>query len=359
MKKLGYYITAHGYGHGTRSFDIINALFSVAPNVSVIVKTDLPPAFIASRLKHAYRLIPGAFDVGLIQKDSIQIDMKASLTAISKFYEQPESLLAQEIDFIRKEGISGVVSDIPAIPLMAAKCMNVPAIAVGNFGWDWIYAEFIKQEPAWRTYAEFFRKAYEQTDVLLRLPFAEPMDAFPNAIDIPLLAEPGSPCRRHIAKLTNADIQKKWILLSFTSLNLDKQALTRFTAMDDFVFFSVDPLEWKGSCIQCIDRSIVPFSDILASMDVVVTKPGFGIVSECIVNDKPIIHATRENFREYPILVEHIKRYCRHATITAEALYAGKLGPAMESIELAQHPNERMHNGGAKIAAHEILARLR
>ena len=50
MKKLAYYITAHGYGHGTRSCDIINALHSAAPELQILVKTDLPLPFMQSRL---------------------------------------------------------------------------------------------------------------------------------------------------------------------------------------------------------------------------------------------------------------------------------------------------------------------
>ncbi len=358
MKKLAYYITAHGYGHGTRSCDIINAISKADPDVSIIVKTDLPPAFMHSRLSHAFQLVQGAFDVGLVQKDSIQIDLEASFTTVVEFYKQKENLIAQEAEFMRTEGIDAIVTDIPAIPIIAAKRAGIPAIAVGNFGWDWIYADFIQNEQGWTAYADLFRKAYEQTDLLLRLPFAEPMAAFPTRIDIPLLAKPGKPNRKLIAQQMKSDTHKKWVLLSFTTLDLDAQALERIIALDDFVFFSVEPLEWKGSGIHSIDRATIPFADILASVDIVVTKPGFGIVSECIASNKPIVYADRENFLEYPVLVEGIERYCRNAFISATELYSGNLAPALAAIETAPSPAETMPNGGAEIAAEGILFHL-
>ncbi len=355
MKKIAYYITAHGYGHGTRSCDIINALHAAAPEVSITVKTDLPPAFMQSRLPPAIELIPGAFDVGLIQKDSIQIDLPASLHAVEALYSHEEELLGQETNFINRENIDLVVADIPAIPLMAAKRANVPAIATGNFGWDWIYSDFVQHDPRWQTYVEKFRKAYQQTDLLLRQPFAEPMAAFPNRIDLPLLTKPGTNRRAHIAKQTGADSAKKWVLLSFTTLNLDTHALEKISYLGKYEIFSVEPLEWPNTSIRYIKRSMASFADTLASVDVVVTKPGFGIVSECIANEKPIIYTRRENFLEYPVLVEGIERYCHNAFIPTPDLYSGNLAPALAAIETAPPPAETMPRGGAEIAAKQIL----
>ena len=358
MKKIAYYITAHGYGHGTRSCDIINALHETAPEVPILVKTDLPLAFLQSRLPTAIEIIPGAFDTGLIQKDSIQVDLDASLKAVEALYANEGRLVAGEVEFIEREDVGAVVADIPAIPLEAAKRAGVPAIATGNFGWDWIYSGFVESEPRWQTYVEKFRAAYRQTDLLLRQPFAEPMAAFPNQIDLPLLAKPGTDRRKLIASHTGADPGKKWVLLSFTTLNLGAQALKNISHLRRCEFFSVEPLEWPDSRIHCIDLSVAGFADTLASVDVVVTKPGFGIVSECIANGKPIVYTERRNFLEYPILVEGIGKYCRNAFIPGSELYAGELGRALEEIESAPAPTERMPGGGAETAARKILQQL-
>lgn len=358
MKTIAYYITAHGYGHGTRSCDIINALHAAVPGVQVLVKTDLPLAFMQSRLPPAIKIMRGAFDTGLVQKDSIQVDLKASLLAVEDLYSHEKKLIAQEVDFIDRENIGLVVADIPAIPLEAARRVKIPTIATGNFGWDWIYADFVQYDSRWQTYVEKFRNVYCQTDLLLRQPFAEPMAAFPNQIDLPLLAKPGTNRREKITPLTGADPTKRWVLLSFTTLNLNDQALEQIATLDEYEFFSVDPLEWKESSIHCVNHTAVSFSDTLASVDLVITKPGFGIVSECIANDKPIIYADRENFLEYPVLVEGIERYCQNAFIPAASLYAGNLAPSLAAIEVATPPAETMPQGGSGIAAQKIMEKI-
>lgn len=357
MKKIAYYITAHGYGHGTRSCDILNALHIAAPEVQLIVKTDLPLAFMRSRLPAEIEIVPGAFDVGLVQKDSIHVDLEASLEAIERLYACERELIVQESKFMERENIGTVVSDIPAIPLDAAKRSGIPGIATGNFGWDWIYSDFVKFNPRWQTYVDKFRNVYRQCDLVLRQPFAESMAAFPNQTDLPLLAKPGNACRKKIAESGGTDPGKKWVLLSFTSLNLDSCALDNLSRMEGYELFSVEPLEWPETNIKCLKRSMASFSDILASMDVVVTKPGFGIVSDCIANDKPIIYTDREHFLEYAVLVDGIKKYCRHAFIPGSELYAGELRRALKEIETAPPPAEEMPRGGAEIAARHILER--
>ncbi len=359
MEKIIYYITAHGYGHGTRSCDVINALRTIAPNIPVIVKTDLPLNFMNSRLPDSIDIRPGAFDIGLIQKDSIQIDLPASLDAIQTLYTRETELIDQEAAFMENENAGVVVADIPAIPLAAAQKAGRPNIATGNFGWDWIYSDFVRHDPRWQIYVDKFRQVYEKTALLLRQPFAEPMSAFPKQVDLPLLTKPGKVCKKKIIEATGANPEKQWILLSFTSLNLDAKALEKLSSMPGHELFTVDPLEWDGSGIHCLSRSVACFSDLLASMDVVVTKPGFGILSDCIANGKPIVYADRENFLEYEILVENIEKYCRNAFIPATDLYAGNLAPALESIETEPPKRENMPQGGAELAARHILQSIR
>jgi L-arabinokinase len=358
MKKVAYYITAHGYGHGARSCDIINALRKEEPNRPVVVITDLPETFMHSRLTEGIKLRRGAFDVGLIQKDSIQVDLDASLHAIETLYARESDLLRQELGFLHDENIGAVVADIPAIPLAAAQQAGLPNIATSNFGWDWIYEEFAERDSRWAFFVDKFRTVYRRTELLLRQPFAEPMDAFREKIDLPLLAAPGRERKERIADIYGADLSKKWILLSFTTLNLGRSALDRLAELSGCAIFSVEPLQWKDSPVKCIERSAVCFADIMASVDVVVTKPGFGILSECIANHKPVIYTDRTDFREYGILVKCIEQYCRHAFIPNDELYAGRLERALQQVETAPAPQEHIAGGGAVLAAREILNRL-
>ena len=358
--KIAYYVTAHGYGHGVRSTDILRALRSMYPDVDVTLVTDLPRDFLQSRLPRAgISFRSGAFDVGMVQLDSVKVDLPATRGKVEALYAQHDALVASEHRFLRDGGFSAVVADIPAIPLEAAVAAGLPRVAVGNFGWDWIYEEFAQADAAWQPHVDAIRAGYAKADLLLRLPFSEPMAAFPRRMDLPLVASPGRAQREMIASMTGADPRKTWVLLSFTSLDWDDAALKQVAKLKKHAFFTVRPLEWKGANLFPIDRERVSFADVVASCDIVVSKPGFGILSECAVNRKPLVYTERTDFREYAVLVQSIEKFLRHQHIPGERLYRGDLGPALEAVASAPEPPRSMKAGGDQVAAQQIARLLR
>jgi hypothetical protein len=355
LPSIAYYITAHGYGHGVRSCDIIRALNKLFPHLTVQIISDLPAVFLSSRIGSVQNLIrPGSFDIGMVQLDSIRVDVEASLARVEHLISKKTQLVAKESDYIRRMNFALVIVDIPAIPLESAALAGIPRLAIGNFGWDWIYSEFASRDHRWIEAVKAFRDQYSRADLLLRLPFCEEMTAFPKIEDIPLVASPGKSRREEIAALCGSDIHKKWILLSFTTLDWSDETLARVEQIKEYEFFTVRPLTWERRNIHSLDRDQVGFSDVVASVDGVISKPGFGILSDCMANNKPLIYADRSNFLEYPILVSAIERYLKQMHIPSADLYRGDLLPILESIWNRPQPNEIIRMGGDLIAARRI-----
>ena len=353
--EITYYITAHGYGHGVRSCDIIRTLNRLCPETSVLVVSDLPAPFLHNRIgSNNIPVQARSFDLGMVQLDSIRVDVAATLERAIALYEERERLIHEETAFLKERGIRLVVADIPAIPLAAAARAGIAGIAVGNFSWDWIYSEFLIGNSRWEPVVEMFRSQYAQADLLSRLPFHDEMTAFSRREDIPPVASPGKSRREEIARLTGCDLSKKWILLSFTTLDWNAEALRRVEKMTDCEFLTVLPLRWDRRNIHAVSREEVSFSDVVATVDAVISKPGFGILSDCIVNHKPLIYAERTNFREYPILEAAIHRYLKHVHIPAHDLYRGNIEESIHAVELAAEPLENLSAGGAEIAARRI-----
>jgi hypothetical protein len=352
---IAYYVTAHGYGHGVRSCDIIRSLNELYPEIDVTIVSNLPHSFFANRLGSGrYTVRNAAFDLGMVQLDSIRVDVAESLRRLLLLYEERSSLVAAEAAYLSTHGFGLVVADIPGMPLESAAELGIPRIAVGNFSWDWIYSGFVPYDPRWQAMVEAFSSAYSRTDLLLRLPFSPDMDVFPRKEDIPLVAAPGTDRREGIAALTGADPEKRWLLISFTTLEWDEEALHNVERLGRYEFFTVLPLEWHRRNIHPIDREHVRFTDVVASMDGVITKPGFGILSDCLVNGKPIIYTDRSDFLEYPVLEAAIKNYFRHVHIPMERFYRGELGDAIEALWSRPRPQRSLTGGGAAVAARKM-----
>jgi L-arabinokinase len=321
--------------------------------------SDLPVSFFENRLGSGTNLYRRAsFDVGMVQLDSIRVDVAATLVKVQSLYAQRDKLITQEVAFLERAGIGLVVADIPAIPLEAAALAGIPRIAVGNFSWACIYSAFVEKDARWAELVRCFESGYGKADLLLRLPFSAEMNPFRAAEDIPLLASPGRNRRSELASVAACREDKRWVLLSFTTLDWSEDALVLVEKLTDYEFFTVLPFSYRRKNIHSIDPGQVLFADVEASVDAVLSKPGYGIVSDCVVNRKPLLYAERTDFVEYEVLVEAIRKYLRNAHIPAERLYRGELGPALDLLWKASDPPLTLKGGGAEIAAQRIASSL-
>jgi len=355
IASLVYYITAHGYGHGVRSCDIINALRRHDPELAISVVSDLPVDFLRSRIDLPLENFrAGSFDVGMVQLDSIQVDVEATREKVFHLLARRKELIRAEESFLLERGARVVVSDIPAIPIEAARASGIPAVAVGNFAWDWIYEDFVSRDGCWQNAVDQFRDGYRQAALLLRLPFSEPMAAFPKREDVGLVASAGRDRRAELAAEYRIDPEKSWVLLSFTSLDWTPEVIRKIEELESYVFLTVMPLAWPGRNFRAINRHQFSFSDVIATADLVLSKPGYGILSECAVNDKTLVYAERENFREYPVLEAAVKKHLRHLHIPAADLYRGEIATYLDRARHVPPARVPMSSGGERTVAERI-----
>jgi L-arabinokinase len=356
-RPIVYYVTAHGYGHGVRSCDILRALRVRCPEAPITVVSALPEAFFRSRLGGAdVALRPASFDVGMIQRDGIRIDEPATVRALEAMLTRRPADEKTETAFLESVRPAVVVADIPGLPLAAAAERGIPAVAVGNFAWDWIYDEYADSGPVWRAAAERFRRDYGRADRLLELPFACPMTAFRVREPIPLVSSPGRNRREEMAAALGIPTGRRWCLLAFTALDWVPGALERLGATEGFAFLYMEPAQWRGANLYGVPRDRFAFPDVVATVDVVLSKPGYGIVSDCVVNQTPLVYAERTGFREYDVLVAAIRRYVRNAHVPSEQLYRGEVAGALNAAIASPAPVERLSAGGAPVAADRIAA---
>jgi L-arabinokinase len=90
-------------------------------------------------------------------------------------------------------------------------------------------------------------------------------------------------------------------------------------------------------------------------VDIVVTKPGYGIIAECIANDTAILYTSRGHFVEYDVLVREMPRWLRTEFISNEDLLGGRWQDALDRLRKAQAPPETIATDGAERAVEWIV----
>ena len=97
------------------------------------------------------------------------------------------------------------------------------------------------------------------------------------------------------------------------------------------------------------------YEDVVAAADVVISKPGYGIVSECAVNRTPLLYTSRGRFIEYDVFVEQMPRFVRCRHIDRETLLAGDWDGPIADLLAQPPPPEMAPVDGATVSAALIL----
>jgi L-arabinokinase len=373
---LVFYISGHGFGHATREIEIILILQGLAPDLPITVSTQVPPWLFERSLDSSVTLRNVECDTGLIQTDSLRADERASIQRASEFYGAFDDLVLREAAFLRGLGARLVLGDIPPLAFAAAAAAGIPSVAIGNFTWDWIYEGFQEHISAYPSLVRIIRHAYAQAALVLRLPLHGGFVGLEHVIrDIPLIARRSahtrSECRRGLG-LPDGTL----LLLSFGGYGLHGLNPATLERLPDCTLVITDDASgrdlWRdrpsrdgvsGNVAQVSESDLRRrghrYEDLVRAVDIVVTKPGYGIVSECIANDTAILYTSRGRFAEYDVLVEGMQRYTRAQFIPQEALLSGDWEPYVTRLLAAPAPDERPAIDGARVATEMIVKMLR
>ena len=77
------------------------------------------------------------------------------------------------------------------------------------------------------------------------------------------------------------------------------------------------------------------YEDIVHAVDVVVSKPGYGIIAECVANQTALLYTSRGHFAEYDVLVAGLPRVSAGRLHRSRALFAGRWLPDLDELARA------------------------
>jgi L-arabinokinase len=302
-------------------------------------------------------------DVGLVQRDALIIDEEGTAAAWRDFMQGWEVLVAREASWMREAGARLVLGDIPPLAFAAGGEAGLRSVALGNFSWDWIYGHLGGRLPALAEASARCREAYRRADRLLRLPFAGDLTAFRRIEDVPLVVRRPQVPKLEARRRLGLD-GRPAVLLSFGGLGLPGlqpaafgslagyQLLLTGRAGDGRVPRNLRRLDGEG--LSAVGLS---YPDLVGAADVVVTKPGYGIVADCIGAGTRLVYTDRGDFPEYPIMVGEMPRYLPAVFASNDEIRAGRLGPALEAVLALPFPIPPRADGAA-VAAEKVLALL-
>ena len=353
----------------------MHAVLRARPDAHLVVKTSAPLRLFARTLRLRSGLAPDGrcelvefeCDAGMRQLDSLNIDVDASLQHAIEFQQKLPALATSEAAYLRESGTHVVVGDIPPLAFAAAHEAGVRSIAIGNFTWDWIYEGY--DDPRVRNLARDIRRMYRHATAVLRLPMAGGFESLESKVrDIPFIARHSQRTQDEVRMalgLPPRSRGKPLVLMSFGGYGVAGLNTAALTALSDYSIATTD-VPVQDNAInpapgmlyiseQQIYDSGLKYEDLVRGADVVVTKPGYGIISEAVANGTAIVYTSRGHFPEYEVLVKEMPRYLRVQFIEQRDLLSGNWKPSLERVLSLPAPAESPATHGAAVAAAEIL----
>ncbi|HEY9609219.1 glycosyl transferase [Allocoleopsis sp.] len=314
-------ITNHGFGHAVRASCVAAAIQQLCPEILLVLVTTAPRWLLETYIPGDFIHRPRAFDVGVIQPDSLNMDQDATLEKLRQIRATANSIVASEVNFIRTNRVGLILADIPPLAAKIAKTAGIPCWMMSNFGWDFIYrdwgGEFVE-------IADWISERYATCDRLFRLPLHEPMSAFPNITDVGLtggtLRYTSDQLRDKFGLTLPAD---KTILLTFGGLNLQGIPYHTLNQFPDWQFITFDAQAPDlPNLVKVSGKEYRPV-EFMPLCGRVVSKPGYSTFASALGVGIPIATLTREGFAEAPVLLEGIQNYAYHQILTPADFFQG------------------------------------
>jgi hypothetical protein len=351
-----FYISGHGFGHASRQIEAINAFGALdGGSTRLVVRTSAARWLFDRTVRVPFTLLGGAVDTGVVQIDSLRLDEAATLQRADDFHATLVERAAAEATLLREHDARLVVADAAPLGCAAAAAAGIPSVVCSNFTWDWIYAGYDPDADVIRR----IREAYGKAQAAWRLPMHGGFETFARIEDVPFIARHARHGRDETRGRLNLPADTPLALSSFGGYGVRDLDLATLDCLDrvGLVVTGRDkdaPAVPRG--VAFVDESNLygsglRYEDLVAAVDVVVTKPGYGIVSECIANETAILYTSRGRFVEYDVMVREMLRFLRCRFVPQEDLLAGRWRDALEELLAQRAPPEKPRTDGADVVA--------
>ena len=349
---LCYYVTGHGFGHAIRTTQILRVL---PPGLPLMLKTTAPERLFREELPgRDFQYVAAEYDCGCLQSDSVTVRRRDTLTRYAEIARRNAAHLAEEVEFLHRHGIRCVASDIPAFPLHAAREAGVPGVAVANFTWHDIYTEYV-HTPDDDALLRQMASEYAAATLACLTPLCVPTvgDVFPHSERVPLVARRGRPIRGALTGILGIPEDKHLALLYLGGwgMDIDWPALERW---GDWVFLVDRPLPQPVANARAFDPGHLSYADVAASVNAVVSKAGYGTLTECIANSVPLIYLPRHGFAEHEALVLGMNSWGGGVEMSESDFFAGRWGASLDQALSCRPATDAFAINGAEVIARKL-----
>jgi hypothetical protein len=288
--------------------------------------------------------------------DAVRVDVAGSRAAYLAFHANWDRRVVDEAAWLEARDFDGVFSDVAYLPLAAAALAGIPAAAMCSLNWRDIAGAYLADHADMPPLLERMSLAYQSARAFLLPTPAMPMTWLNNRTEIPPIMERGVVRRHELEQLLEGRRPTRWVLVGFGGIGY--RGMGRLPALSGVTWLAPDDWAEDRPDLITIGASGMPFIDLLASCDALLTKVGYGGFVEAAAHGIPVLYVDRPDWPETPYLCDWLERHGNCRAIAEEKLFTAAIGDALEKLwALPAKPS--VTSGGAVLAARRLRELLR
>jgi hypothetical protein len=350
-------ISAHGFGHAAQVVPVLNEVGRRVKDLHVILRTNVPRRFFEGRLNISWELSLAEQDIGCVQHGPLKIDAEATWDEHLRFHKEWACRVADEEYLLRSQRPDLVLSDISYLAIEAGSRVPVPCVGLCSLSWDRVLEPFVdRRQTDHARVLQDIVTSYQKATAMIRPMPGIPLTAFHHIYDVGPIADSLTGDRTRLKRMVGASDDEQLVLVGFGGIALESLPFDRLSTMSGYRFIISGPIP-DGFTRGVTESSIpLPFRALLASVDLLVTKPGYGTIVEAVASGTPVVYIRRYNFADESCLVGYVHRYGRAAELSAKDFAAGRWEHALAAASRAPGPSEHAPALRGASEAADILA---
>jgi hypothetical protein len=149
------------------------------------------------------------------------------------------------------------------------------------------------------------------------------MPDLPNGRDVGPIATLGRDRKAEVLRRLGVPGGARLVLVTFGGMGLDTEG--RWPRLPRIQWLLAAGCGYRRPDCHRLDAVGVPFVDLMASADLVVTKPGYGTFTEAACNGTAVLYARRQDWPESPHLEAWLHQHAHAVGVGMRDLLDGEL----------------------------------
>jgi hypothetical protein len=304
-------ISGHGFGHVAQTAPILNSLHERLPELHITVRSTVPLTHLRSRIRVPFTHLQSEGDIGMVMSSALDVDVEKSRASYQKFHTNWDNRVTKEAQLLRELKADLVFSNVGYLALAGAQLANIPNVALCSLNWADIYRHYCGDNAI----VSQMHRYYANADAFFRATPGMAMSNLTNLISVDPIANIGTNRRNEINRKLNLPSDEKLVLVSMGGIT-SRLPIERWQHIEGIKWLVEQSWQVRHPDAFVLETLQMNFSDVLASCDALLCKPGYGSFVEAAGSGVPVAYINRPDWPEAPALVKWLQQHgaCREVS---------------------------------------------